>query len=553
MEKLIMRKHLIGTILVLAALAACNKEVETPATVVDNGQEEVTPGKVTLTFKATINEGTRTSYDADLNGSWVAGDAITVCVTNGTKYETKDFTTKDGEIFSGEVSDGYTTIVSGVYPADNRHVFTAGAVTSVYLPEEYNLFDLDDEGNPISSFNDTGIALPMVGAMDENDNFVFHHICGALKIEVIDIFNALTFTTAGEKIAGLFSLNSDGHIALNTAAETATDNVTFNYGRLSNNPAEGERLNRTFYIPVPDGNLSSGATMALKNSTGKVAYEKTTSKGISFGSNIIKRLPAITLHTPTGWANSVTEVEEGQRAPYTHTVPEGTSYFRLFRTKTAFNNTYHGSVAAFIEDVLFTQNGYLDTQTFYTDNPIENYYGKDYIVLSCGVNHVDKTDRQLTFEYCLLEYSFEYPAYKNWLGTWIVNDGTNTDTWTITRKESNKTYNVTGLCGNTTNQKTVEALYSSGKLRFKSQYDFATATFGSVPYQISLVMFGTGAVFNSYEPYYMMEAAITSDNISLSSLQSRYSKYNLVRRETHDSGYINYGKVRNLPATMTKQ
>ena len=42
-----MRKHLIGTILVLAALAACNKEVETPAPAVDNGQEEVTPGKVT--------------------------------------------------------------------------------------------------------------------------------------------------------------------------------------------------------------------------------------------------------------------------------------------------------------------------------------------------------------------------------------------------------------------------------------------------------------------------------------------------------------------------
>lgn len=50
-----MRKHLIGTILVLAALTACNKEVDTPAPVVDNGQEEVTSGKVTLTFKATID------------------------------------------------------------------------------------------------------------------------------------------------------------------------------------------------------------------------------------------------------------------------------------------------------------------------------------------------------------------------------------------------------------------------------------------------------------------------------------------------------------------
>ena len=30
-----MRKHLIGTILVLAALTACNKEVDTPAPAVD--------------------------------------------------------------------------------------------------------------------------------------------------------------------------------------------------------------------------------------------------------------------------------------------------------------------------------------------------------------------------------------------------------------------------------------------------------------------------------------------------------------------------------------
>ena len=548
-----MRKHLIGTILVLAALTACNKEVETPAPAVDNGQEEVTPGKVTLTFTATISEETRTAYPDDKTGKWVVGDKITVCVSNNDsdnpKYKTAVFEatteTATGMEFTGQVQTGYTTIVSGVYPADNRHVFTAGAVTSVYLKDTYDL----------GTANDGGIALPMVGEM-EKGVFTFHHICGALKIEVIDIFNALTFTTAGEKIAGLFSLNSDGHIALETAAETATDNVTFTYDRLPREEGYvGERENRTFYIPVPFGTVTAGATMALKSSNDKVVFEKTTSGNITFDSKVIKRLPAITLHTPAGWTNSVTEVEEGQRAPYTHTVPEGTSYFRLFRTKTAFNNTYHGSVAAFIEDVLFSQNGYLDTQTFYTDNPIENYYGKDYIVLSCGVNHVDKTDRQLTFEYCLLEYSFEYPAYKNWLGTWIVDDGTNTDTWTITRKESNKTYNVTGLCGNTTNQKTVEALYTNttGNLRFKSQYDIATATFGGVPYQISFVMFGTGPVFNSYTPYFMMEATISSDNTSLRSLQSKYSKYNLVRRETHDSGYANYGIIRNLPATMTKQ
>ena len=85
-----MRKHLIGTILVLAALAACNKEVETP--VVDNGQEEVTPGMVTMTFTAAMGEETRTAYPDDKTGKWVVGDQITVCVTKDvTDGEQSDY------------------------------------------------------------------------------------------------------------------------------------------------------------------------------------------------------------------------------------------------------------------------------------------------------------------------------------------------------------------------------------------------------------------------------------------------------------------------------
>ena len=122
-----MRKHLIGTILVLAALAACNKEVDTPAPVVNNGQEEATPGKVTLTFTATISEETRTAYPDDKTGKWVVGDKITVCVSNNDsdnpEYKTAVFEatteTATGMEFTGQVQTGYTTIVSGVYPAND--------------------------------------------------------------------------------------------------------------------------------------------------------------------------------------------------------------------------------------------------------------------------------------------------------------------------------------------------------------------------------------------------------------------------------------------------
>ena len=566
MEIRIMRKHLIGTILVLAALAACNKEVETPAPVVDNGQEEVTPGKVTLTFKAAIDDGTRTVYANDKTASWQADDAISVCLSDGTNYEVVDFTTTDGIEFSAEVTQGYE-IVSGVYPANDvystsqdDYFYSNGTVKAVYLPDTYNL----------GTANDGGIALPMVGQMDDDDNdgiptFKFHHICGALKIEVVDIFNALTFTTAGEKIAGLFSLNSDGHIALETAAETATDNVTFNYGRLSTNPAEGERLNRTFYIPVPDGTLTAGATMALKkrnNNTLTTVYEKETPQPISF-SNKIMRLSAINLQTPEGWTISVTEgSSSSETGKYIFTVPSGTKYVYTALSKSSFESDYQGSVAAFIEGKALTNTIYTTSGSKAMKYTMDYYYGKEYIILICGVTNEDG-NRRITFNYCLLDYQFPTEDYLKWIGQWSVNDGDNTDTWSITRKEANKTYNVTGLCGNTNKPKKVEALYNEGNLKFMSQYDFATANYNDGTYLVSLIGYvnnTTTSLYNSYNEYDLMEASLTDNNAaSLSGFEFTYSgntftfsKYNLSRKLDHQSTPKAYGTARKLPATMTR-
>lgn len=562
MEKLIMRKHLIGTILVLAALTACNKEVETPATVVDNGQEEVTPGKVTLTFKATINEGTRTSYDADLNGSWVDGDEITVCVTDDKgHFETAKFTTTDGETFSGTVTEGYTTIVSGVYPADNRHVFTAGAVTSVYLPDTYEL----------GTANDGGIALPMVGEMvvpegSETPTLTFHHICGALKIEVIDIFNALTFTTAGEKIAGLFSLNSDGHIALNTAAETATDNVTFNYDRLSTNPVDDERGNRTFYIPVPDGTLTAGATMALKNANKtSTFFDKTTTAAIEFNSNKIKRLPAIGFNTPEGWAIDIIDGNVGQKITINYTFPAGTYYARFLVKKSTFINTYEGSVAKLIEKKLPELSTF--SNNTYNGSNIETYFAeKDYISFMFGVipsdpsNPTNVTGRKISFEYCKLEYSFEEPTleYKNWIGKWnVTEDATDpkTDTWTISTKKANSTYIIKGIAGKTAIA--AEGVYSAddASLALFSQYEIGTHKNGSTTYTVSLLKRNSSGNVLTDE---------TGNAIGLRILKMHFinSEVSFSNGENSNYGFFFEGNngwstfaslKRNKIATMTKQ
>ena len=194
-----MRKHLIGTILVLAALAACNKEVETPAPAVDNGQEEVTPGKVTLTFTAAIGDDTRTEYPDDKTAGWVIGDKISVCVAKAgnTDYKIAEFeatsSTDAGMEFTGKVEPGYTTIVSGVYPANDvyssspNNYFKDGAVKSVYLPNSYNLEDADD----------TGRFIPLIGSYD-GESMTFSHFCSTMKVTLTNSptdATVFTFTT----------------------------------------------------------------------------------------------------------------------------------------------------------------------------------------------------------------------------------------------------------------------------------------------------------------------------------------------------------------------
>ena len=100
-----MKKYMFRTILVLAALTACNKEIDNQTPLTVDPVDEAPAGKVTLTFKATVDDGTRTVYASDKNGTWEAGDEITVCVTNKKDFEIVDFTTEDGETFSAEVSE----------------------------------------------------------------------------------------------------------------------------------------------------------------------------------------------------------------------------------------------------------------------------------------------------------------------------------------------------------------------------------------------------------------------------------------------------------------
>ena len=96
-----MRKiSVIGASLLLLALGSCSREKATnPA-----------DGFVKMRFTAVVGD-TRTAYEGDKTASWVAGDAISVYVTNGTDGQVVTFTADESLTFEGNVPAGYTTIV----------------------------------------------------------------------------------------------------------------------------------------------------------------------------------------------------------------------------------------------------------------------------------------------------------------------------------------------------------------------------------------------------------------------------------------------------------
>lgn len=556
-----MRKHLIGTILVLAALTACNKEVDTPAPAVNNGQEEVTSGKVTLTFKAAIDEETRTTYANDKTASWAAGDKISVCLTDSESYDVVDFTTEDGVTFTGEVNPGYTTPVSAIYPANEVYTTYSwnsyfsqddGSVTAVRLADGYELGSDDDPGK----------FIPLIGSYD-GETMTFHHFCNTLKVTLTNIPEDaayFTFATNKQKLVSDFSLTG-GRMGLVSQEDDVDTSVYFEF-------EPGSLTTRSFYIPVPDGTLSANSYVALQDGGGTDLFKKRITSSPTFGLNAnekdaIRVLPEVAcwtrnenwnayysgtykasssgnlykgystenissayqyvrltdnvfntqfngsaaeylcsdsfastlnsitksytgnytfgfnlslqpgtchfiiygldenlhftgeynhievvypqFHTPDGWS---IEVEEDNKIKYT--VPSETEWQYVSVTKSEFESTYLGNLEYLIYKGILDRKGWHEkTPTSWvprTGNQTYTVaYNEEYVLLCVGIDD----NYRPTGEYCRLDHNFPAPTedYLAWVGTWTVNDGTNIDTWKISRRQANQSYNITGIAG----------------------------------------------------------------------------------------------------------
>ena len=655
-----MRKiSVIGASLLLLALGSCSREKETtPA-----------DGFVKMRFTAVVGE-TRTAYENDKTASWVAGDAISVYVTNGTDGQVVNFTAGEDLTFEGSVPAGYETIVAGAYPADAAHTFDATGVKTLHFPASYSL----DEGD------DPASVLPLAGTFADGV-MTFRHPAGALKFTIDNVPATAVrfrFTAAGQKVNGSFAMDP-ALAATEVEAEQAVD-ITFP-------AAEGSHA---FYVPMPAGELAAGAAIALYDAENNLLFQKTVPQALTVSKNVIKRIAAVEtwnkneawqvaylkdaysttsnkvsshiqvkgttasydlaiftkstfdsrynglvenflasdyiadkkaagaspktknttwvytrlspgiknvvifgldenynftgeynffefevpeFTTPEGWHlefNPDYRVN-GAIHPAVHIqVPSGTSYSTAIMTKDTFLNNYGGDAPAYIWTRLTS------TSTIRTNTNINLYFSSldetDYVYIVYGVHEREQAggNRPLTYEYALLEFTYTAPsdepteAYTAWIGTWSVDDGTNTDTWTITADKNNETYKISGLVGKTSSTFVVAGfLNEDGTLQLNAQMDIRTFN-GKMSdgntYSASLALLGrktSSGSFYTYQsnPYPLLKATRNGSDATatLAPAGTTYLYYTFVANYVNANGeskWAGYG-TRPANATMT--
>ncbi len=588
-----MRKiTVIGTSLLLLAIASCSREKETsPA-----------DGIVKMRFTAVVADGsTRTAYENDKTVSWLVGDALSVYVTNGTDGQVVTFTAGEDLAFEGNVPAGYTTIVAGAYPADAAHTFDATGVKTLHFPASYTLAEGADPAS----------ILPLAGTYADGV-MTFRHPAGALKFTVDNVPATAVrfrFTAAGQKVNGSFAMDP----ALATTEVEAEQSVDITVPA-----AEGSR---SFYVPMPTGELAAGS-IALYDAENNLLFQKSVPQAMTVSKNVIKRIAAVetwkkneawqvkyvydlynktaekvysyvNLSGTTGlydislsaksyfdshfgsiegflssdfisgrqasgttpksgdknyYYNRLTpggtyvmvvygvdenynftgeynivefEVPEftqpenwhltfrpsynvnGELHPAVHIqVPEGTSYSTANLKKETFLNNYGGDAAAYI----WTRVNPTTSVTIRTSKDINLYFGSldetDYVYIVYGVREAEQTggNRILTYEYALLEYTYVKPsdepteAYSAWIGKWTVTESSGdapfTDTWTISAKNNNASYKITGLVKRTS-WEVLGLFEENGTLLIKAQKDIAKTTSGD--YEVSVNLYGKKA------------------------------------------------------------
>ena len=374
-----------ASMLLLAAAVACNSRMEM--------DPEPADGFVKLRFDAVVADGsTRTAYEGDKTVSWVAGDRVSVLVSNGTDEVVATFTADETLTFEGTVPEDYTTIVAGAYPADAAHTFDATGVKTLNLPATRTLAEGADPAS----------ILPLVGTFADGV-MTFHHPFGALKFTVDDVPATAVrfrFTTFGHRVSGSYAPDDELEDTL-ADAEKSMD-IVF--------PAAAG--SRSFYVPLPAGELYPESVIALYDAEDNLLFQKVVPSALTVNKNVIKRIAAV-----GSWKKNEEWQAAYLRDVYNKSSEKVVSYVGISGTTTGKFDLYLAAKSTFasrygtIEG--FLSSNYIANQKASGKKPKSGTGTYSYSKLSPGekvmVIYGLDDDYNFTGEYNLIE--FEVPEF----------------------------------------------------------------------------------------------------------------------------------------------
>ena len=241
-----------------------------------NDVKVASKGRV-VTLSASV-DALKTTYADDKTFSWVAGDAISVMVSNGEETKAVEFTTEQSGasvFFTGTLEEGYDFTGKAFYPSNMSPRDTAGTYA-------LNLVTgIMDSKNPMSR-------IPLVGELD-GETLYFHTAVGVMKFTVKNIPEPAFYFAlyANVPLSGEFMLSEDGLIKMENAVEKNASGMVYSY-------FEKEK-EQTFYFPVPVGTLpAEGYEITVENAVETALVDKLGSVDITIAPNSLTVVNPIT-------------------------------------------------------------------------------------------------------------------------------------------------------------------------------------------------------------------------------------------------------------------
>lgn len=285
---MIMKKQFVLIAAAVAALFAVSCVKENP---VENAPVQGAMKEVTIT--ATIDEATKTSYDAEGVFSWTKGDKIAIKGSDNVFYTFTTYESAPEASFTGSIPEGVELQKHALYPAES-----ASCESGAYyytIPEFKDLSKSFSPDIPMSSYVSAG-------------TYNFKHMTGAALLTFTNILDKVTVVDISIKstslrLSGTQQVWSGAPFTF-SAAETANDSEKTFTRRVSvkNNAAQ-------VYLPY-NGEFWDKCTVNIKGYDAQnneyVLLKDKTMKGSS--ANVIE--PAVVIpYTPLELPEYIPEVD----------------------------------------------------------------------------------------------------------------------------------------------------------------------------------------------------------------------------------------------------